>query len=36
MSERMDNLADLLEELFTYTRLQNDDYHLDLQKAGHD
>ncbi len=32
MSERMDNLADLLEELFTYTRLQNDDYHLDLQK----
>lgn len=22
MSERMDNLADLLEELFTYTRLQ--------------
>lgn len=31
MSERMDNLADLLEELFTYTRLQNDDYNLDLQ-----
>ncbi len=31
MSERMDNLADLLEELFTYTRLQNDDYHLEVQ-----
>lgn len=31
MSERMDNLADLLEELFTYTKLQNDAYVLDLE-----
>lgn len=31
MSERMDNLSDLLEELFTYTKLQNDAYTLDLE-----
>ncbi|MBE5944266.1 MAG: HAMP domain-containing histidine kinase [Lachnospiraceae bacterium] len=30
MSERMDNLSDLLDELFTYTKLQNQDYKLEL------
>ena len=32
MSERMDNLSDLLDELFTYTKLQNEDYKLDMEK----
>lgn len=32
MSERMDNLSDLLDELFTYTKLQNQDYKLDMEK----
>lgn len=31
MSERMDNLSDLLDELFTYTKLQNQDYKLDME-----
>ncbi len=31
MSERMDNLSDLLDELFTYTKLQNEDYRLDME-----
>lgn len=31
MSERMDNLSDLLDELFTYTKLQNEDYKLDME-----
>ncbi len=30
MSERMNNLSDLLDELFTYTKLQNEDYKLEL------
>ncbi len=32
MSERMDNLSDLLDELFTYTKLQNEDYKLEIEK----
>ncbi len=32
MSERMDNLSDLLDELFTYTKLQNEDYKLEMEK----
>ncbi len=32
MGERMDNLSDLLDELFTYTKLQNEDYKLELEK----
>lgn len=32
MSERMDNLSDLLDELFTYTKLQNQDYKLDMEE----
>ncbi len=28
----MDNLYDLLDELFTYTKLQNEDYKLDMEK----
>ena len=31
MNERMDNLSDLLDELFTYTKLQNQDYKLDME-----
>ncbi len=30
ISERMGNLSDLLDELFTYTKLQNEDYKLEL------
>lgn len=33
MSERMDNLSDLLDELFTYTKLQNHDYKLELEEC---
>ncbi len=33
MSERMDNLSDLLDELFTYTKLQNQDYKLELEEC---
>ncbi len=29
MSERMNNLSDLLDELFTYTKLQNQDYKIE-------
>lgn len=32
MSERMDNLSDLLDELFTYTKLQNQDYQLEMKE----
>ncbi|MBE5954210.1 MAG: HAMP domain-containing histidine kinase [Lachnospiraceae bacterium] len=32
MSERMDNLSDLLDELFTYTKLQNQDYKLEMEE----
>lgn len=32
MKERMENLSDLLDELFTYTKLQNQDYKLDMEK----
>lgn len=32
MSERMDCLSDLLEELFTYTKLQNEEYLLKIEK----
>lgn len=32
MSERMDCLADLLEELFTYTKLQNEEYSLKIEE----
>lgn len=32
MSERMDDLSDLLDELFTYTKLQNQDYKLDMEE----
>ncbi len=32
MSERMDNLSYLLDELFTYTKLQNEDYKLEIEK----
>lgn len=31
MNERMDNLSDLLDELFTYTKLQNQDYKLEME-----
>lgn len=33
MNERMDNLSDLLDELFTYTKLQNQDYKLELEEC---
>lgn len=33
MSERMDNLSDLLDELFTYTKLQNQDYKLEMEEC---
>ncbi|MBR3598529.1 MAG: HAMP domain-containing histidine kinase [Lachnospiraceae bacterium] len=33
MSERMDNLSDLLDELFTYTKLKNQDYKLELEEC---
>ena len=33
MSERMDNLSALLDELFTYTKLKNQDYKLELEKC---
>ena len=33
MNERMDNLSALLDELFTYTKLQNQDYKLELEKC---
>ena len=32
MGERMDNLGALLDELFTYTKLQNEDYKLELEE----
>lgn len=32
MSERMDNLSDLLDELFTYTKLQNQDYQMEMSE----
>lgn len=32
MHERMDNLTALLDELFTYTKLQNEDYKLELEE----
>lgn len=32
MSERMDNLSDLLDELFTYTKLQNQDYQMEMRE----
>lgn len=32
MQERMDTLSDLLEELFTYTKLANEDYELELSE----
>lgn len=34
MEERMDNLSELLEELFAYTRLQNDDYEIELSEIN--
>ena len=32
MSERMDNLSDLLDELFTYSKLQNQDYQMEMSE----
>lgn len=34
MNERMDDLSELLEELFTYTKLQNEDYRFELTKVN--
>lgn len=34
MEERMDNLTELLEELFAFTRLQNDDYEIELSECN--
>lgn len=34
MEERMDNLTELLEELFDFTRLQNDEYRVELTECN--
>lgn len=34
MEERMNNLTELLEELFAFTRLQNDDYEIELFRCN--